>query len=202
MVSLRQALGNGHLAFFRGFLRNPATIGSVIPSSRFLERRVVEAADIAHSRMVVELGPGTGGTTRAILEALPRGSNLLAIEVNPDFVDYLKAYPDPRLDVHLGSAEHIRTALATLDHARPDAVVSGIPFSTMPTDVGRKIIREIWGCLAPGGRFVSYQLMSRVALLEPMLLGDPQVQIEFLNVPPLRVYAWRKPARPLADGNF
>jgi phospholipid N-methyltransferase len=194
MVFPKQAFGNGHLRFFLGFLRQPALIGSVIPSSRFLERRIVEAAEIADSRVVVELGPGTGGTTRAILNALPRRSHLLAIEINPDFVNYLKAYPDPRLDVHLGSAEHIRTALATLGHARPDAVVSGIPFSTMPAEIGRRIVREIWDCLAPGGRFVTYQLMSRVALLEPLLLGDPHVQVELLNVPPLRVYSWRKPA--------
>jgi phospholipid N-methyltransferase len=193
MVPQRKPIGDGHLAFFRGFLRNPALIGSVIPSSRFLERRVVAAADIAHSRRVVELGPGTGGTTRAILEALPRRSNLLAIEINPDFVNYLKAYPDPRLNVCLGSAEHLRTTLQAFDHTRPDAVVSGIPFSTMPVDAGRKIVREIWNCLAPGGRFVAYQLMSRVALLDPLRLGDPHVQIEFLNVPPLRVFSWRKP---------
>jgi phospholipid N-methyltransferase len=194
MVFPRQTLGNGHLRFFLGFLRQPALIGSVIPSSRFLERRIVEAAGIAHSRVVVELGPGTGGTTRAILDALPRRSHLLAIEINPEFVTYLKAHTDSRLRVHLGSAEHIRTVLATFDHARPDAVVSGIPFSTMPAEIGRRIVREIWDCLAPGGRFVTYQLMSRVAFLEPLLLGDPHVQIEFLNVPPLRVYSWRKPA--------
>lgn len=201
MVFKRQAIGNGHLAFLRGFLRNPAMIGSIIPSSRFLEQRLVETAGIAQCRMVVELGPGTGGTTRAILNALPRQSHLLAIEINPDFVSYLKADPDPRLDIRLGSAEHLRTALAASDHGRPDAVVSGIPFSTMPAELGRKILRDIWGCLAPGGRFVTYQLMSRVASLEPLLLGDPHIQIELLNVPPLRVYSWRKPARPLPDDN-
>ena len=169
-------------------------IGSVIPSSPFLERRIVGAAGIAHSRSVVELGPGTGGTTRAILRALPPRAHLLAIEINPDFVNYLKTYPDPRLDVYLGSAEDIRGALETLDHTRPDAVVSGIPFSTMPPEGGRKILREIWDCLAPGGIFVAYQLMNRVAFLEPRLLGDPHVQMELLNVPPLRVYSWRKPA--------
>ena len=67
MVPQHKTCGNGHRVFFRGFLRQPALIGSVIPSSRFLERRIVEAYGIAHSRMVVELGPGTGGTTRAIL---------------------------------------------------------------------------------------------------------------------------------------
>ena len=140
MIPQRKTCGNGHLTFFRGFLRQPGLIGSVIPSSRFLERRVVEAAGIAHSRTVVELGPGTGGTTRAILRALPQRAHLLAIEINPDFVEFLKTYPDPRLDVYLGSAEHIRRALETLNHTRPDAVVSGIPFSTMPADIGRKIL--------------------------------------------------------------
>src|SRR5512137_1080074 len=100
MIPQRKTCGNGHLTFFRGFLRQPGRIGSVIPSSRFLERRVVEAAGIAHSRTVVELGPGTGGTTRAILRALPQQAHLLAIEINPDFVEFLKSYPDPRLDVY------------------------------------------------------------------------------------------------------
>ena len=194
MVPQRKTFGNGYLAFFRGFLRHPGLIGSVIPSSPFLERRVVEVACVAHSRTVVELGPGTGGITRAILRALPRQAHLLAIEINPDFVNYLKTYPDPRLNVYLGSAEHIRGALETLDHTRPDAVVSGIPFSTMPAEVGRKILREIWDCLAPGGSFVAYQLMHRVAFLEPLLLCDPHVQLEPLNIPPLRVYSWCKPA--------
>ena len=194
MIPQRKTCGNGHLTFFRGFLRQPGRIGSVIPSSRFLERRVVEAAGIARSRTVVELGPGTGGTTRAILQALPRRAHLLAIEINPDFVEFLNTDPDPRLDVYLGSAEHIRRALETLNHTRPDAVVSGIPFSTMPAEVGRKILHEIWSCLLPGGRFVAYQLMNRVTFLAPRLMGDPQVQLELRNVPPLRVYAWRKPA--------
>jgi phospholipid N-methyltransferase len=201
MLPQRKTRGNGYLAFFRGFLRHPALIGSAIPSSRFLERRVVEAAGIAYSRTVVELGPGTGGTTRAILQALPRRAHLLAIEINPDFVNYLKSYPDPRLHVYLGSAEHIREALETHDHSRPDAVVSGIPFSTMPVGIGRKILREIWDCLTPGGRFVAYQLMNRVAFLEPRLLGDPHLQLELLNLPPLRVYSWRKPASACGTGS-
>ena len=52
------------LAFFHGFLKKPGQVGSIIPSSRFLERRIVRAAGIQRARLVVELGPGTGGTTR------------------------------------------------------------------------------------------------------------------------------------------
>lgn len=191
--------GDGHLAFFLGFLRNPAGIGSVIPSSRFLERRVVETAGVESSRLVVELGPGTGGTTRAILRALPPESALLAIEINPVFVGYLRACSDPRLSVYPGSAEHLAQALASVNHgrvapgSRPDAVISGIPFSTMPPEVGRRIIRTIWDCMAPGGRFVAYQLMNRIAELAPNVIGSPDVKVEFLNIPPLRVYHWQKP---------
>jgi phospholipid N-methyltransferase len=192
--------GNGQLAFFLGFLRNPAGIGSVIPSSRWLERRVVETAGVERAHLVVELGPGTGGTTRAILKALPPESTLLAIEINPEFIDYLKACPDPRLSVYPGSAEHLAQALASVNHGRiapgtrPDAVISGIPFSTMPPEVGQRIIRSIWDCMAPGGRFVAYQVMNRIAELAPGVLGSPDVKVEFLNIPPLRVYHWQKPA--------
>jgi phospholipid N-methyltransferase len=153
---------------------------------------------VTRARLVVELGPGTGGTTRAILKALAPESTLLAFEINPEFVSYLRACPDPRLSVYPGSADHLQEALASgngrfAPGTRPDAVISGIPFSTMPPEVGRRILRTIWDCMAPGGRFVAYQVMNRVAELAPDALGSPDVKIEFLNIPPLRVYHWQKP---------
>ena len=61
---------NGRLVFFQEFLKHPLQIGSVIPSSRFLERRIVAAAGAASAEVIIELGPGTGGVTRAILRAM------------------------------------------------------------------------------------------------------------------------------------
>lgn len=179
-------------AFLQGFLRHPERVGSVVPSSRFLERRIVEAGEIDRAGVVVELGPGTGGTTRALLQALPEESKLLAIEIDPRFVARLEEIPDPRLVVHHGSAEHIREALAGHDLGAADAVVSGIPFSTIPAAVGRRILREIWESLALGGRFVAYQFRDRVAGLGAEIAGQPDVEVELLNVPPMRVYSWRK----------
>ena len=95
------------LAFFQGFLRRPQQVGSVIPSSRFMERRLVGLATAEAPKVVVELGPGTGGTTRALLRAMPPGSQLLAIEISPDFAALLQRIPDPRLIVHHGSAEQL-----------------------------------------------------------------------------------------------
>ncbi|MDA8165036.1 MAG: methyltransferase type 12 [Desulfobacteraceae bacterium] len=182
------------LAFLKGFLRRPELVASVVPSSRFLERRLIAAALISQARLVVELGPGTGGTTRAMLEALPSASKLLAIEITPEFIPLLKAQGDPRLIVHPGSAEHIREALAVHGLSRPDVVISGIPFSTMPPDLGRRILAAVWACLPPGGHFIAYQFRDKVALLGRPLLGKPETDLELRNVPPVRIFHWRKPA--------
>lgn len=190
---IRLRRGSG-LAFLLGFLRRPDLVGSVVPSSRFLERRLINIANIAKARLVVELGPGTGGTTRAILDAMPKDSRLLAIEIDPQFASLLRSDPDPRLTVHLGSAEHIRETLAAYGLSRPDAIVSGIPFSTMPPVLGQRILHALWSSLAPGGRFVAYQFRGQVALIGRELLGKPNIEVELLNVPPVRVYCWRKPA--------
>jgi phospholipid N-methyltransferase/GNAT superfamily N-acetyltransferase len=189
---VRPAVNDG-VAFLMGFLRNPEQVGSVIPSSRFLERRIVAMAGVAGARTVIELGPGTGGTTQAILDAMQAHARLLAIEINPGFVSLLSALPDPRLTVHLGSAQHIRDALIRSDLPPADVVISGIPFSTMPSVLGRQILREVWASIAPGGCFVAYQFRDNVVRLGRGVLGEPQIGVVFLNVPPMRVYHWRKP---------
>jgi phospholipid N-methyltransferase len=185
-----------HLAFFQGFLREPQQVGSVIPSSRFLERRLVRVGAVNAADLVVELGPGTGGTTQALLEAIRPDAKLLAIEIDPHFVALLSGDDDARLIVHHGSAEHISEALTVHDLPAPDVILSGIPFSTMPESVGERILHEVWAALAPGGRFIAYQFRDRVAVLGRRILGEPEMDLELLNVPPMRVYRWRKAAAP------
>ncbi len=180
------------LAFLKGFLREPKGVGSVIPSSRFLERRMVRMAGVAGADSVIELGPGTGGTTRAILGAMPESATLLAVELDPVFADLVRGFDDKRLIVHHGSAEHLCDALATHRLRAPKAILSGIPFSTMPIDVGKRIVEAIRDVLAPGGCFVAYQFRGAVAERARPILGEPEVSLEVLNVPPMRCYRWRK----------
>lgn len=184
--------GRGNLAFLQGFLRYPEQVASFVPSSRFLERRLVRYCEIEQAKLVVELGPGTGGTTQAILDAMQPEARLLSIEITPEFVEVLQRHSDPRLLVHLGSAEHVRAILQEHGLGAPDVVVSGIPFSTMPPTTGRRIIGEVWKSLEPGGAFVAYQVRDRVAVLARRFLGEPEVERELLNVPPMRFYRWRK----------
>jgi phosphatidylethanolamine/phosphatidyl-N-methylethanolamine N-methyltransferase len=181
-------------AFFRGFLKRPKQVGSIIPSSRFLERRVTRATRAHRAKLVVELGPGTGGTTRALLRAMQPEARLLAIEINPHFVEVLQRWPDKRLIVEQGSAANIGAILDAHGLSAPDVIVSGIPFSTMTMPIGRDILRSVYDALDPGGAFVAYQVRDRVHTLGREVFGRARVQTELLNVPPMRIYRWEKHA--------
>ena len=179
------------IAFLRGFLERPKEVGSIIPSSRWMERRITRTAEIASSKLIIELGPGTGGTTKALLQAMGPDAKLLAIEINPGFCELLNnTIRDERLIVHEGSAADIPEALVKHDLGAPDVVLSGIPFSTMPRTLGLSILQSVKDSLAPGGRFVAYQLRDVVHTLGKQVFGPAAIQLELLNMPPMRVYRW------------
>jgi phospholipid N-methyltransferase len=180
------------LAFFQGFLKRPREVGSIIPSSRFLERRVTRTARLSDANFAIELGPGTGGTTRSFLASMKPTAKLLAIEINPRFVRVLRRNPDPRLIVELGSATDLRAILDRHGLPAPDAILSGIPFSTMARPLGHEILCAVHDVLEPGGCFVAYQVRDRVETLGREVFGHASVQTVLLNVPPMRVYRWVK----------
>lgn len=182
-----------HLDFFRGFLREPEIVGSVIPSSRFLEQRIIDAADLDQAKLVVELGPGTGSTTWSFLNRLSQQARLLTIEVSQEFNRLLQQINDPRLINHCGSAIELESVLRQHALPSPDAIISGIPFSTLPATVGRQTLEAIWYNLKPEGRFVAYQFRGHVARLAEPIFGKPQVFQELRNIPPMRIFRWQKP---------
>lgn len=182
------------LAFLSGFLRDPSGVGSVAPSSHRLERRIVRLARIKEARAVVELGPGTGGTTRALLAALAPQARLLALELDAPFHARLcQQIKDHRCVIEHNSAEYLAELLARRQLPAPDAIVSGIPFSTMPREVSARIAAVVAAVLAPGGRFVAYQVRPHVAQFTRPHLGSPHTEWELWNIPPMRVMTWIKP---------
>lgn len=187
-------VSDDRVVFLREFLKHPYQVASIIPSSRFLERRIVRHAAIASAHTVVELGAGTGGTTRALLRELPADGKLLVVEINPRFCARLRGFGDARLIVHRGCAQELQDALSQHGLPAPDAIVSGIPFSTMSHDTGTSILEAVTAALAPGGRFVAYQVSRQVHELACPLLGPAQVAVELRNIPPMRLYRWDKPA--------
>jgi phosphatidylethanolamine/phosphatidyl-N-methylethanolamine N-methyltransferase len=183
---------DGRFIFFQEFLKHPLQIGSIIPSSRFLEQRILEAAGIAQVKTVVELGSGTGGTTRAILRAMPQHAKLLSIEINPHFHTLISSIQDDRLIAHLGNARGLKEIISMYGLDAPEALVSGIPFSTMKLSEASQVIETISSLLASNGRFVAYQLSKRVESLCRPFLGSGRMSVELLNIPPMRVYKWSK----------
>jgi phospholipid N-methyltransferase len=184
--------------FFQAFMKSPRVVASAVPSSIFLKRRVIEAAELPDAEVVVELGAGTGGTTLSMLKALGAGGRLIAIERTADFMPALKAIDDKRFDIVHGCASSIREQLAARGYDGADAVISGIPFSTMPPELCQVIAEAIHDALRPGGRFVAYQFTDWVARYMRPVMGDPVIRHELLNVPPMRIFTWCKGELPAA----
>ncbi|HEY8508514.1 MAG TPA: methyltransferase [Steroidobacteraceae bacterium] len=154
---------NQVLLFARNFFRYPRMLGSLIPSSRFLIREVLEPVDWERARVIVEYGPGIGSITAEALRRMRPDAVLIAIETNPDFVRYLRnTFPDPRLHVVEQSAQYVDEILSSLGHSRADYIISGIPFSTMPSQVREEILLKSRAALEPGGRFLVYQFSPQV----------------------------------------
>lgn len=194
--------------FLRGFFENPLQVASFVPSSVYLQRKLSSLACLQTARCVVELGPGTGETTRALLEAMPADSQLLCVEVVSEFVARLQEFADPRVTVVENSALALKSILQQKKFPAPEVIVSGVPFSVMTPEEGRQLIQTIYQVLAPGGAFVTYQFRNNVCELAADCFGTPQSrELVLWNLPPLDVYLWKKAERktqkrlPATQGN-
>ena len=144
--------------FIRAFMRDRQRIGTVAATSTSAARHMARLGDVAHSRRVVEFGPGTGAITKRILEALPADGRLWAYEVHEPFVDHLRAsFADPRLTVLAESAEHIRDLRRVEAPDGFDAIICSIPFSLLPPPVTSGILAAAADSLRPGGKLVALQ---------------------------------------------
>src|SRR6266702_7604655 len=124
------------LLFARNFFRHPRMLGSIVPSSRFLIKQLLEPIDWARARVIVEYGPGVGGITAEILRRMRPDARLIAIEMNPEFVSFLrKTLVDERFQVVEGSAADVRDIMEKFGLSKADNIISGIPLGSMPQAV-------------------------------------------------------------------
>lgn len=152
------------LTFLREFVRAPARLGSVTPSSRALADHVIDVSDVRTGHAVVELGAGTGPVTRRLLERYPDLS-LLAFEPTAPLAEVLRK-KFPGLEVRQQYADRTLPRIAAAwGHPRVDRVVSGLPWTMWPADVQDEVLAGITGALADDGRFVTYSYVSSQASL-------------------------------------
>jgi phospholipid N-methyltransferase len=183
------ALSRQLLLFARNFVRYPKLLGSVIPSSRFLVKHVLSLVDWERARVVVEYGPGVGTITQEILKRIRPDATLVAIELNPCFVEFLQnEIDDPRLRVVYGSATDVRRILDDLNLPQADYVISGIPFTLLPDRVRRVVTRETHQVLHPEGAFVVYQFTRTVLRYVEPTFASVQQDFNLFNILPARIF--------------
>lgn len=177
------------LLFARNFFRHPRMLGSIIPSSRFLIREVLQPVDWERARVIVEYGPGVGTITAKALQRMRPDATLIAIETNPEFVRFLRdSIPDKRLQVVEGSAADVQEILRKLGHEKASYIISGIPFSTLGAALRERILRQTCAALEPGGAFLVYQFSTRVLPDLQRIFGYVRRGFEPLNVLPAHLF--------------
>lgn len=177
------------LLFARTFFKHPIMLGSLVPSSRYLTETLMRKVDWQRARVLVEYGPGVGTLTWAMLQRMRPDAVLVAIESNGDFAHYLKgSIPDARLQVVHGSAAEVADILPRLGLESADYIISGIPYSTMPDAVRKKILRESCRLLGPDGAFLVYQFTGAVLPHLRQVFGFVSTDFELRNVLPARIF--------------
>jgi len=178
--------------FLRSWIEKPLHMGAVMPSGRVLARTMAQYVDIDSTEPVVELGPGTGAITSALIEHGVDQKRLVLVEYNPGFCALLRdRYPHAKV-VH-GDAYALRDSLWNMLSAPASAVVSGLPLVTKPMLTRLKLIRDAFVALAPGAPFVQFTY----SVAPPIPKSLPGVSTEaseriWMNLPPARVWVYRK----------
>src|ERR1700720_4639485 len=172
--------------FIRSWIEKPLSIGAVTPSGRALARAMAAYVDPNSSGPVVELGPGTGPVTEALVAAGVAPSRLGLVEFNPSFCRILQSrYPEATLVQ--GDAYSLRRLLETLLLQPAAAVVSGLPLVTKPIRMRWRLIRDAFDLMLPGAPFV--QFTYSVASPLPRRFGGFSVEAServWMNIPPAR----------------
>jgi phosphatidylethanolamine/phosphatidyl-N-methylethanolamine N-methyltransferase len=178
--------------FIRSWIEKPLTMGAVTPSGKVLARTMAGYVDPSVPGPVIELGPGTGPVTEALVEQGVDPSRLVLIEFNPDFCRLLRArYPDAT--VIRGDAYALNRVIGNTLSEPAAAIVSGLPLVTKPLKTRIRLIRDAFRLMQPSAPFVqfTYAVLSPI----PKALAGISMQASeriWMNVPPARVWVYRK----------
>lgn len=178
--------------FIRSWIERPLTMGAVTPSGKVLARTMAGYVDPSIPGPVIELGPGTGPVTEALVEQGVDPSRLVLLEFNPEFCRLLRnRYPDAT--VIRGDAYALHRVVSGMLSQPAAAIVSGLPLVTKPLKTRVRLIREAFRLMQPGAPFVQFTY-AVVPPIPKSLIGVSTEASEriWMNVPPARVWVYRK----------
>jgi phosphatidylethanolamine/phosphatidyl-N-methylethanolamine N-methyltransferase len=180
------------MRFIRTWFENPLSTGAVMPSSKALARTMAGYVDPQATGPVIELGPGTGPVTEALVQRGVDVKRLVLVEFDPEFCRLLRTRY-PAATVVQGDAYRLRRLLADTVRAPAAALVSSLPLVTKPLRTRLRLMSDALGLLAPGAPFIQFTY-APVAPIPKGLAGIEVKSSEtiWLNLPPARVWVYRK----------
>jgi phosphatidylethanolamine/phosphatidyl-N-methylethanolamine N-methyltransferase len=181
--------------FLKNWLGNPMRTGAVAPSGPQLAALMASVIDTSIDGAVVELGPGTGVVTSAILARGIAPDRVISIEYNPDFCKLLRER-FPGVQFVEGDAYAMRTTLGAAATTPLAAIVSSLPLFTKPPADRLRLLNEALDLLAPGAPFIQFSY----ALVPPVPEGAGDFELVrsnwiLMNLPPARVWTYRRRAK-------
>jgi phosphatidylethanolamine/phosphatidyl-N-methylethanolamine N-methyltransferase len=180
------------LRFIRSWIEKPLEIGAVKPSGKVLARTMAQYVDPDSDGPVIELGPGTGPVTQALIARGVDQSRLILIEFDSAFCTLLRAR-FPRAKVIQGDAYALRRLLGDVLDQPAAAIVSGLPLMAKPARTRLRLIADALNLLAPGAPLVQFTYAVVSPLPKPLagVRAEASDRI-WLNMPPARVWVYRK----------
>lgn len=174
--------------FLKRWAANPLQMGSVVPSSRALGRRIAAQVRRSGDEVVVELGAGTGAVSRALLDGGVPPDRLVVVEIVPDMARHL-ARTLPGVTVIEGDAFALSEALPKALHGKVGTAICGIPLVLLPLEQQRRFVAAV-EAVAPGRGFLLYSYCVTSPLPSHTLgLTAKREAWTPLNFPPASV--WR-----------
>jgi len=183
--------GSDALRFLRAWAAAPLVTGAQLPSGRQLARAMAAAVDPAIPGVVVELGPGTGIITGALIARGVAADRLVLVEANPAFCTLLAArYPGAQLMA--GDAYQAPRALKAAGVGPVAAIVSGLPLRTQKPRRRQCLLLECLKLAAPGAPFVqfTYFYNSLIPVSDAVIASDVS-PVLWRNLWPARVWRYR-----------
>lgn len=187
--------------FLGAWVRNPAKVGAVWPSSPRLSAKLARIAPGHGEPVVVELGPGTGAVTAEVSRRLAAGGRHLAVELDPAMARYLQR-THPGVEVINGDAAKLSELLAERGITHVDAVVSGLPWSLFDRATRQAILNQVVGAIGETGAFATFAYSHTMpmpsarrfkATLQDTFDEVVTTRTVWRNVPPAFCYLCRRP---------
>ena len=174
-------------AFLKALALNPKTTGAILPSSKYLARAMAAQIDLTHDGYVVELGPGTGIITQAILARGIAPERLIVIEYATHLAKALKK-KFPKITVIQGDAAQLQTLLSAKQQQNVVGIISGLPLRSLPKATKDGILQAVPQVLTPQGCFVqfTYDIRNKETFY-PERYSLQESHIIWRNIPPARV---------------